>query len=231
MKSIIGLFLVTLLLSGCAASNVQTTVTANQLQTNQSALLVMSLSQPSESVQYGAVTVYFRPQGQDNLGHSWVETYSAYYASGLIPKPKSDFPNEYSLLKVIEVPAGDVVVSGWAFRMYQSRYESTDASPSHKINVKAGDVVYLGNFSIEPHYGDGIFGVSQVKGATPYIRDHSQRDLALFKQRYPQLPAAINNQLPVGIWATEKYQQLLKELVELEKKNPAKPKTTAEVHN
>ncbi len=225
MKSIIGLLFITLLLSGCAASNVQTTVTASQLQTNQSALLVMSLSQPPESVQYGAVTINFQPQGKDNPGHFWVETYSAYYASGLIPKPGSDFPNEYSLLKVIEVPAGDVIVSGWAFRMYQSRYESTDASPSHKINVKAGDVVYLGNFNIEPHYGAGIFGVSQVKGATPSIRDQSQRDLTLFNQRYPQLPAVINNQLPVGIWATEKYRQLLKDLIELEQNNPATPKT------
>lgn len=216
------LLVVTLLLTGCATSNVKTTITPNELQTKKTALLVMSLSQPKESVQYGAVTIYFQPNGKDAIGRSWVETYSQ--SSGFLPKPDSDFPNEFSLLKVIQVPAGDIEISGWAFSMYQGRYESTDASPPFTISVKAGDVVYLGNFSVEPLYGDGIFGVSQVRGALPYIKDQSQRDLAMFKQRYPQLPAAINKQLPVGVWATEKYQEVLKVLAEMEKKNPSNPK-------
>jgi len=216
------LIAVTLLLTGCATSNVKTTITSKELETKKSALLVMSLSQPKESVQYGAVTIYFQPKGKETIGRSWVETYSQ--STGFLPKPESDFPKEFSLLKVIEVPAGDVEISGWAFSMYQARYESTDASPAYTISVKAGDVIYLGNFSIEPHYGDGIFGVSQVRGALPYINDQSQRDLVMFKKRYPQLPTPINKQLPVGIWATEKYQEMLKVLAEIEKKNPANPK-------
>lgn len=84
------------------------------------------------------------------------------------------------------MPEGEVQISGWAFAMYRSRCESTDASPPFTIKVKAGDIVYLGNFSLTPHDGDGIFGVTTVRGATPLIKDQSQRDLSLVQQRYPQ---------------------------------------------
>lgn len=213
------ILVLTLLITGCATSNVKTTIKPQDLQTRNAALLVMSLSQPEESARYGAVTIYFQPKGKDSIGRSWVETYDP---NSVLPKPKSDFPNEYSLLKVIEVPAGEVQITGWAFSMYQARYESTDASPPYTISVKAGDIVYLGNFTIEPHYGDGILGNTQVQGAMPYIKEQSQRDLALFKQRYPQLPAAINQQLPVGIWATKEYQQLLKVIAEIAEAAKAK---------
>lgn len=215
------LLAILLVLSGCATRNVKTDITTNELQTKKSALLVMSLSQPKESVQYGATTIYFLPKGTDSIARSRLVTYDPDY---VLPKPDSDFPNEFSLLKVIEVPEGEVQISGWAFAMYRSRYESTDASPPFTIKVKAGDIVYLGNFSLTPHYGDGIFGVTTVRGATPLIKDQSQRDLSLFKQRYPQLPPAIHQQLPVGIWALEPYQKLLKKLLELEKNNPSNPK-------
>lgn len=210
-----------MVLTGCATRNVKTDISMSELQAKKSALLVMSLSQPKESVQYGAVTIYFKPNGKDSISRSRLVTYDPDY---ILPKPDSDFPNEFSLLKVIEVPEGDIQISGWAFSMYRSRYESTEASPPFTIKVKAGEIVYLGNFSLTPHYGDGIFGLTAVRGATPFINDQSQRDLSLLKLRYPQLPPAINQQLPVGIWATEPYQKVLKKLIELEKNNPANPK-------
>lgn len=199
------LLMTTILLTGCAAGNLKENVSTRDLQAKNSAVLVLSLSQPSDSLDYGAAVIYFEPKTAKSIGRSWVHTFDQQFA---LNKPKSDVAGEYTLLKVIEVPAGPVELTGWGFDAQGVRIESTKASPVLPLHVQAGEVVYVGNFTLKPLYGENLFGMTVVSGALAFINDHTQRDLALLKSRYPQLSTVVQQQQAVGLWATEELKQL-----------------------
>lgn len=199
------LLVTALLLTGCATSNLKATISPQDLQAKNTAVLVLTLSQPINSLHYGAATIYFDAKGKKSVGRSWVETFGLDYGFG---KPDTDVAGEYTLLKVIEVPAGQLDLTGWGFNAQGVRIESTKASPTLTLNLKAGEVVYVGNFELQPEYGENLFGMTMVNGALAFINDQSQRDLALLKSRYPQLGQAVHQQQPVGLWAIDEFKRL-----------------------
>lgn len=199
------LLVTALLLTGCATKNLKATISPQDLQTKNTAVLVLTLSQPLDSLDHGAATIYFDPKGKKSVGRSWVETFNIDYG---FTKPDTDVAGEYTLLKVIEVPAGQLDLIGWGFNAQGVRIESTKASPTLSLNLKAGEVVYVGNFELQPEYGENLFGMKMVNGALAFINDQSQRDLALLKLRYPQLSGAVHQQQPVGLWAIDELKLL-----------------------
>ena len=206
MKLFYAFFLAsTFLLTGCATKNLKATISPQDLQTKNTAVLVLTLSQPLDSLHYGAATIYFDAKGKKSVGRSWVETFNIDYG---FAKPDTDIAGEYTLLKVIEVPAGQLDLTGWGFNAQGVRIESTKASPTLTLNLKAGEVVYVGNFELQPEYGENLFGMRMVAGALAFINDQSQRDLALLTSRYPQLSGAVHQQQPVGLWAIDELKRL-----------------------
>lgn len=194
-----------ILLSGCASKNLKTTISPQDLQTKNTAVLVLSLSQPLDSLDHGAATIFYDAKGKKSVGRSWVETFNIDYG---FTKPDTDVTGQYTLLKVVEVPAGQLDLTGWGFNARGVRIESTKASPTLSLNLKAGEVVYVGNFELQPEYGENLFGMKMVAGALAFIHDQSQRDLALLKLRYPQFNQVVVQQQAVGLWAVDELKRL-----------------------
>lgn len=188
---------ITLLLTGCAVQNVKPTISTADLQSKNTALLVFSVGQSFESTTFGAAMVRFTKDAKGSQSNEYAQTYDP----SLPMKADSEFKTEYGLLKVVEVPAGAVDFYGWTFTMGNLKYESRNSTPIHRVNVKAGDVVYVGNFYLKPSYGPGLFGLTDIVLITPSIVDQHERDIALFASRYPKLPKPTVSQLPVGVWA------------------------------
>lgn len=194
-----------LILTGCATKNLKATISPQELQTKNTAVLVLSLSQPVDSLDHGAATIFYDAKGKKSVGRSWVETFNIDYG---FTKPDSDVAGQYTLLKVVEVPAGQLDLMGWGFNAQGVRIESTKASPTLSLNLKAGEVVYVGNFELQPEYGENLFGMRVVNGALAFIHDQSQRDLALLKSRYPQFNQVVVQQQAAGLWAVDELKRL-----------------------
>ncbi len=191
-----------LFLTACAASNVKKDVTTEAVAAKNNALLIVSISQTKGSERFGAAQFLFdQPKGV-GIGSIRVETFDEMGLDALTRSQKSDFSNEFAVLKVIEVPAGTITLDRWRFSMGQLYFEAFDEPLEHPISLKPGEVVYIGNLHLKTKFGENFLGMNMVAGVFPEIRDEKARDLALLKSQYPQLSQVRESLLPTGPWLT-----------------------------
>lgn len=191
-----------LLLTACAASNVKKDVTTEAVAAKNKALLIVSISQTKGSERFGAAQFLFEQPKGVGLGSIRVETFDEMGLDALTRSQKSDFSNEFAVLKVIEVPAGTITLDRWRFSMGQLYFEAFDEPLEHPISLKPGEVVYIGNLHLKTKFAENFLGLNTVAGVFPEIRDEKARDLALLKSQYPQLSLVREFLLPAGPWLT-----------------------------
>ena len=126
---------------------------------------------------------------------------------GLIPgHQRSDFPEIYGRLVAINIPAG--IYEFYSWHAYNDRLSISPkyAPPPLFVDVKAGELVYIGNLHMNISTGKNYFNMSVASGALPEVIDMSERDISLFKKRYPQFSDNNINKsvLNEGPWLSSK---------------------------
>lgn len=176
------LLLLLLTVIGCAAPNVSNKTTREKLVATNKALLVFSMTQPLSSEQYGhSVFRFYREGAMSGAIHA-----QTHNVTGLTPNPKSEFPNFYGRVAAIEVPAGEYQVDS-TFNTGNGYYSVRGKTKKNTIQVKAGEVVYVGALNVKLTFGQSFLGVADVKQVEAEIADQRARDIPLFKQKYPAL--------------------------------------------
>lgn len=90
-------------------------------------------------------------------------------------------------LFVIELDPGDYAFQGW--HATQGSYTSvTPKNPSRFIfNVKAGEVIYVGELNFSLIFGTNLFGIGVLAGAEQFINDSESRDMDVVTEKYPKI--------------------------------------------
>jgi len=109
---------------------------------------------------------------------------------------------------VIELPVGQHKIDHWSidygdgggFILYPKV-----APPTLNFALQTGQILYLGNFHMAIETGTGLFGQTLPVSGAPTIKDESDRDIKMFKERYPQLASEkiTVNVIHSGAWVNE----------------------------
>lgn len=172
----VGLLVVTaLLLGGCATPNVGSTYTLNK--SSGKGLAIGSVTYGGSLSEY---KIFYRqtPDGKNGFFKA---------GQGQVPPfPRNDFSGDgtgsVGELFSAELPAGTYEFFTWGINSGAANTQS-DESFSIKFKITAGQPTYLGNFHFLPNRHLGL----TVTGANVFYRQQSERDIQLFKQKYPQL--------------------------------------------
>ncbi len=181
------------ILAGCAAKNVDQSINTSQL--TETGLVYASLSTSDEYL-YGPIATFRLKQG------------------GIIKSREEDNPllgtlkpselqDDYGRLVVLELPAGKNSLNHWVVTHGTTQYFSKEDVPEMVFTVEPGKAVYLGNLHIHTSLGKNFIGHQIIVDLLPEIRDRSQRDLEMFRARYPNVAEAdiIAKQPFVGVWS------------------------------
>lgn len=150
-------------------------------------ILVVSLTMP---VMEGAYTQY---AGQKyhyrNLARSKLSTKTILlYRKMLFKKEvQSDFEDQFGVLQIIELPAGQYAFEGWTFlNGTGAEYRPTDFG-SHPFEIKPGRATYVGQLDLVTRTGDNVFGGQVAVEPVVEFRDATKRDLAVLKRKLPSI--------------------------------------------
>ncbi|MFW2372481.1 MAG: hypothetical protein ACN4GM_05115 [Gammaproteobacteria bacterium] len=179
-----------MILTGCATSNINKEF--DFIENSQTGVVIGSLTQDVSGSAYAryymqSVTDSSKPitlhSRQQNL-------------SGLMPGfVKSEFIGMDGRLFTIELVEGEYKFTHWDVNSGSTNYFPVKLPTSLKFEVTAGEIVYLGNIHMRL-IDDGML---------PYISNKSERDIALFKQKYPKLTDHTIQIRPLaqGLWHSE----------------------------
>lgn len=118
-----------------------------------------------------------------------------------IPKG-SDFDEERGRVYVMDVEPGVHSVDSWQSAGDSVRIAPRNAPAPLRFEVKAGEVVYIGNLNLNHTTGRNLFGMSVVAGALPEVRDRSELDLAIAERKAPAIKGRVQVRLlPLGPWS------------------------------
>lgn len=163
-------------------------ITDQQLQTH--GVVVGSLAHPSRGTDYTAVSFVLTDTASGKK--RWVRTERA--LTGF----REDFQNEHVGAGVfaVAIPPGryELQKPGVAYHDGQST-RSIQSQMRHPIDVRAGEIVYLGEIFISPEYEQreqhGLFAALSPpawEGVDVSISDKLPRDLSELRKRYPNVP-------------------------------------------
>lgn len=181
------------ILTGCAAKNVDMSINPSQL--TETGLVYASLSTSDEYL-YGPIATFRFDRG--GIIKSREED------NPLIGSLKpSELQDDFGRLVVLELPAGKNSLEYWVVTHGTTQYHSVEDVPKIGFTVEPGKAVYLGNLHIQTTLGPGLFGHKAIVDLLPEIRDRSQRDLEMFRTRYPNVAEAdiVTRQPFVGVWS------------------------------
>lgn len=167
-KSII--LLAHIVLIGCATSNVSNKTDFNE--NSNSGLVIGSFTQDKS----GSAYTRYHMQSENKSSKPKVLHSREQNLAGLMPGfVKSEFDGTDGRLFSINLAPGTYKFTNWDVNIGTNNYYPVQAPDALKFKVNAGEIVYLGN--IHMHFpGDGMY---------PVINNESARDIALFKQKYP----------------------------------------------
>jgi hypothetical protein len=116
----------------------------------------------------------------------------------------SDFEDDYGRLEVVNLPAGRhsfwfwQIANGTGLRIIPDK-----DLPPLDFDIKAGSVVYLGDFHGMTEVGRNLFGMKVTGSGYPELRDRHQRDVQMFEAKYPQFRGKTELALlPQGPWVS-----------------------------
>ena len=118
-----------------------------------------------------------------------------------IPKG-SDFDDERGRVYVLDVEPGVHSVDSWQSAGDTVRIVPRSAPPPLRFEVKAGEVIYIGNLNLNHTTGRNVFGMSVIAGALPEVRDRRDLDLAIAERKVPAIKGRVQVKLlPLGPWS------------------------------
>ena len=142
------------------------------------------------------------PEGVDDI------VFSTFYINYYLGTPKgvlsfrergllySGHPAEFEFedagnkgkLFVLEFPVGEHSVDYWNIQAGFFGWQPKSAPAPLEFNIQPGEILYLGNFHMQPTKGKYLAGEFQ-DGGIPVINDKSDRDIPLFRSLYPNFSA------------------------------------------
>lgn len=179
-------------LAGCAAKNVDQSINPSQLI--DTGLVFASLSTSNE-YRHGPIATFRLKQG--GIIKSREE-----HIPGATLKP-SELQDDYGRLVVLELPAGENSLTYWMVTHGVTQYSPVEDVPQIGFTVEPGKALYLGNLHINVRMGKNFINQPVIGDLLPEIRDRGQRDLEMFKRRYPNVDDAdiIPSQPFIGVWS------------------------------
>jgi hypothetical protein len=179
-------------LAGCAAKNVDQSINPSQL--TDTGLVFASLSTSNE-YRYGPIATF-------RLDRGGIIKSREEHIPGATLKP-SELQDDYGRLVVLELPAGDNSLRYWLVTHGVTQYHPVEEVPAIGFTVEPGKAVYLGNLHINVRMGKNFVNQPVIGDLLPEIRDRSQRDLEMFRARYPNVAEAdiIPKQPFIGVWS------------------------------
>lgn len=163
-----------LLLAGCAAKNANQGLDPSQL--SKTGLVFASLSTGAEGGDAPIATFSFSQGGFVNSRQEQI--------AGLNLKP-SELEGDFGRLIAVELPVGPNSLTYWSLTHGVTQYSSAKPVPEIKFIVEPGKALYLGNLHVHVEMAENVLGQPVINNLLPEIRDRSERDVALFKSRYP----------------------------------------------
>jgi hypothetical protein len=123
----------------------------------------------------------------------------------------SDFGDDYGRLEVVNLNAGRHSFSFWKITNGTGLRILPDKDlPPLEFDVKAGSIVYLGDFHGMTVVGRNLFGMKITGGGYPVLRDRHARDVPIFEAKYPQFRGHTELALlPQGPWVSGAVRQQL----------------------
>lgn len=191
MKNIFNFLLITLFLTGCAATKKIKSNYSLSPQTGKGVLI----SSISVKGSYSGYAVYF--QGVDNDHKGYIEFGSGSALLPIFPKGDFSYLNRKGEVFAVELPAGKYKV--WSWRVASGYASINPISPmSVEFELIAGKATYIGNFDF---IQTDSFGLT-VTGVKVNYSDQFKIDTEIIIKKYPNIDFS---QIDKGIIDNAKY--------------------------
>jgi hypothetical protein len=113
----------------------------------------------------------------------------------------SDFDDVHGRVYVLDVEPGMHSVDAWQSAGQAVRIAPRSAPRPLGFEVKAGEVVYIGNLNLNHSFGRNLLGISVVASAQPEVRDRRDLDLSIAEAKVPSIKGRVQVRLlPLGPW-------------------------------
>jgi hypothetical protein len=177
-------------LTGCTARPELPKVIKTDALNNKYSLIVGSLSRANGLYSFDSWSLLFRSVNGEtkysNVMKGKMDKSQPFGKYDFDFKEKKDSGNIFAYL----VPAGDYEIYGTEITQSNGFTHTRwkDNKFSLKIHAEPGKIIYIGEYAIQPVYnGRNMMGVPLVGSGFWLIDDKSDRDLALLKNKYPNL--------------------------------------------
>lgn len=97
-----------------------------------------------------------------------------------------DNANDRGMVRAITLPAGGYEIYNYSIFYGQATFEAREEF-SISFTVEPGKATYLGSVKLVPVRGRNIFGVPMAAGGTLEISSNPSRDIALFRNKFPNI--------------------------------------------
>lgn len=183
------------LLLGCAGPQVAKEATPESIKDR--GVVVVSVTHDAETGRRARAVFVIDQQAK------MVETRVLRSVEEVMGIPKgSDFDEERGRVYVLDVEPGVHSVDSWQSAGDSVRIAPRNAPPPLRFEVKAGEVVYIGNLNLNHTTGRNVFGMSVIAGALPEVRDRRGLDLAIAERKVPSIKGRVQVRLlPLGAWS------------------------------
>ena len=183
------------LLLGCAGPQVAKEATAESIKDR--GIVVVSVTHDAETGRRASAVFVVDQQAKT------METRVLRSVEQVMGIPKgSDFEEERGRVYVLDVEPGVHSVDSWQSAGESVRIAPRNAPAPLRFEVKAGEVVYIGNLNLNHTTGRNLFGMSVVAGALPEVRDRRELDLAIAERKVPSIQGRVQVRLlPLGPWS------------------------------
>lgn len=113
----------------------------------------------------------------------------------------SDFDDVHGRVYVLDVEPGLHSIDSWQSAGQAVRITPRVAPAPMRFEVKAGEVVYIGNLNLNHSMGRNLLGISVVASAQPEVRDRRDLDLPIAESKVPSIKGQVQVRLlPLGPW-------------------------------
>lgn len=184
-------------LAGCAATSVDKAYVPSA--DKQEGVIVVSVTHEGARSSAAKAIVYLNGGITGKNGQT---LFSQVEAVPMIPKPKpSDFRSTMGYLYALPLPAGSHEFTNWQITGGTGARYFPKSAPPLKFELKAGEVLYLGNLNGNMATGKNVFGMRIVAGGYVEVKDQFDRDMEAMDRLFPQLKGrVVKALLPVGPW-------------------------------
>ena len=117
-----------------------------------------------------------------------------------IPR-RSDFSGVYGQVYVLQMDPGSYQIAGWMTRNGALHASPRYPPPPLHFDIKAGEVIYIGNLNLNHSMGRSLFGIPVLASVMAEVRNHETADIPIAEQKAPLVKGrVVSRLLPIGPW-------------------------------